>query len=132
MIVTQKGRKPELTPELYKKLREQLVALAKTQGFTINSTTLRPIVLGFVCVELGPHVIRPGPRGFIAGAYWLKELAQAAELKWRKPYGDARKHPANAAELIKDLILRLAYLMHEHGVPPALVVGLQFGWWCVR
>ena len=125
LVITQAGRKPELPPALYNELKEQLVVLAKTQAFTLNSTTLRPIVLGFLCTELGSHVIRPGPRGFIVGGRWLKRLAHAAELKWRKPYGDARKHPANAQELINDLILRLAYLMHEHSVPPALVLNFD-------
>ena len=125
LIVTTKGRKPTLKPELYNELRTQIVQLAATKAFTINTTTLRPIVLGFVMNKLGPDTIRPGRGGFVAGRSWIQQLAKDANLKWRKPFGDARKHPKDADQQIEDMILRLAYLMHEFDVPPALTINFD-------
>lgn len=125
LIVTTAGRPPELPAEVYGELKEQLSTLAATKAFTINSTTLRPIVLAFVVKKRGPDVIRPGRGGFVVGETWLKVLAKDAGLKWRKPFGDARKHPKDAAKQIEDMLLRLAYLMHEYDVPPALVVNFD-------
>ena len=125
LVVTARGRKPMLTNAVYQELAEQLALLARTQAFTINSTSLRPIVLAFVVEKLGLDAIRPGRGGFICGPRYLRLLAHAAGLKWRKPFGDARKHPRDAAKQIDDMILRLAYLMHEHDVPPALVLNFD-------
>ena len=125
LIVTQAGRPPVLPEALYNELKEQLVGLAKTKAFTLNSTTLKPVVLAFVLSKLSLDAIHPGRGGFVCGPWFVKKLAQAAKLKWRKPFGDARKHPPNAAALIQDMILRLAYHMHEHDVPPALVVNFD-------
>ena len=92
-----KGASPtELPAALYNELKEQLIGLAKTKAFTINAITLRPIALAFVIKKLGANAIRPGSRGFICGLKWLQQLAKDAGLRWRKPYGDARKHPADA------------------------------------
>ena len=86
---------------------------------------MRPIVLSFIINKLGVEVIRPGVGKFCASAKWLNKLARDARLKWRKPYGDARKHPADADAQIHDMILCLAYLMHEHDVPPALTINFD-------
>eukprot|EP00966_Prymnesium_polylepis_P327930 7383754-Prymnesium_polylepis.1 len=56
---------------------------------------------------------------------WLRKLACDARLKWRKPFGDSRKHPPDADAQTQDMLLRLAYLMHEHDVPPALTVNFD-------
>ena len=125
LVVTNKGRPPALKPELYEELQAQVVRLAATKAFTINATSLRPIALSFVINKLGPDAIRPGNGGFIAGPKWLQQLARGAGLKLRKPFGDARKHPPDAAKQIDDMILRLAYLMHEYDVPPALTVNFD-------
>jgi transposase-like protein len=125
LIVTNRGRLPTLKPELYEELKEQIVRLVATKAFTINTTSLRPIALSFVINKLGPNAIRPGKGGFVAGRTWLQQLVKAAGLKWRKPFGDARKHPPDAAKQIDDMILRLAYLMHEYDVPPALTVNFD-------
>jgi hypothetical protein len=55
----------------------------------------------------------------------MKQLAHAAQFRWRKPFGNSRKNPPNAKELIRDLILRMAYLMHEHDVPPCLTTNFD-------
>ena len=54
LVVHQQGRPPTLPSDMYDELKAQLVALAQTKAFTINSTTLRPIVLAFVIKKLGP------------------------------------------------------------------------------
>ena len=123
LVVTSAGSPPVLPAELYQELILQLTDLAKTKAFTINSTTLRPIALAFVISKLGVECIKPGR--WVCGKKWLVGLAKAAKLKWRKPYGDARKHPPDAEAQIKDMQLRLAYLMHEHDVPPALTVNFD-------
>ena len=127
LIVTQKGRPPALPSDMYQELVQHIKGLARTRAFTMSSTSMRPICLAFIISKLGPMSVwsRPGHGGFIAGAKWQKQLAHVAELKWRKPFGDARKHPPNAAELIRDMVLRLAYLMHEYDIPPALVINFD-------
>ena len=125
LIVYQQGRPPALPEALYHELKEQLVGLAKTKSFTLTATSLRPIALGFIISKLGPETIRPGVGRFNCSYKWLRLLALAAKLKWRKPFGDSRKPPANASKLIDDMILRLAYLMHEYNVPPALTLNFD-------
>ena len=125
LVVTTAGRQPELPKALYEELKEQIVALAKTKAFTLNATTLRPIALAFVVTRLGPDVIRSSRGGFTCGRTWITALAKAAKLKWRKPFGDARKHPPDADAQIQDMKMRLAYLMHEYDVPPALTLNFD-------
>ena len=127
LIVTAKGRKPALTAEMYAELVQHIRNLAKTRAFTMTATTLRPITLAFIANRLGPASVwsRPGSGGFSASYTWQCQLAHDASLRWRKPFGDARKAPPNAAELIRDMVLRLAYLMHEYDIPPCLVLNFD-------
>ena len=127
LIVTAKGRPPALPQAMYDELCLHIKELSKTRAFTMNAITMRPIVLAFITLKLGPSAIwlRPGHGGFLAGPHWLQEMARAAKLSWRKPYGDARKAPPNAKELIHDCVLRLAYLMHEFDIPPCLVLNFD-------
>jgi hypothetical protein len=127
LIVSARGKKPYLPKPMYDELVAHLQKLARVQAFTMNSTTLRPIALGFVVQKLGPPAVwsRSSRGGFTCGDYWMKQLAHAAQFRWRKPFGNSRKNPPNAKELIHDLILRMAYLMHEHDVPPCLTVNFD-------
>ena len=125
LVIYQQGRPPTLPEPLYNELKEQLKGLAKTKAFTLNATSMRPIVLAFIISKIGVEAIRPGVGRFSASAWWISKLARDACLRWRKPFGDSRKHPPDADARIQDMLLRLAYLMHEHGVPPALVVNFD-------
>ena len=125
LVVYEQGRPPALPKLMYNELKEQLIALAKSKAFTLNSTALRPIALAFIRIKLGPEAIRPGRSRFNCSNNWLSRLAHAADLKFRKPFGDARKTPLDAAEQIQDMRLRLAYLMHEHDVPPTLTINFD-------
>jgi hypothetical protein len=127
LIVAAAGRKPTLPSEMYAELADHIKKLAKARAFTMNATTMRPLVLAFITSKLGAPSVwsRPGHGGFVASKEWLRKLTQTAGLSWRKPYGDARKAPPDAAELIRDLILRLAYLMHEFDIPPCLVLNFD-------
>jgi hypothetical protein len=78
-----------------------------------------------LCIRLGADVIRAGKGGFVCGPDFLQKLARDAGLRWRKPYGDARKPPADADAQIEDMRLRLAYLMKEHKVPRALTLNFD-------
>lgn len=53
------------------------------------------------------------------------KLAHDAKLRWRKPYGDARKAPADADAQIADMVMRLAYLMKQHSIPRVLVLNFD-------
>ncbi|KAL3929673.1 MAG: hypothetical protein SGPRY_001858 [Prymnesium sp.] len=125
LVVTAARHSPELPAAMYKELCKKVKSLAETKAFTVNATTLRPICLAFIHHNLGDAALRPGRGGFTCSRTWLCRLAKAAGLRWRKPYGDVRKAPANAAALIHDLIPRLTYLMKEHDVPPCLVVNFD-------
>ena len=125
LVIYEQGRPPALPEPLYNELKGQLVGLAKTKAFTMTATSMRPIVLAFIISKLGIETIRPGAGRFCASMKWLRKLARDAQLKWRKPFGDSRKHPPDADAQIQDMLLRLAYLMHEHDVPPALTVNFD-------
>ena len=127
LIVAKAGRPPALPDAMYKELVEHIKKLAKVKAFTMNSTSMQPIALAFIVSKLGPLSVwcRPGHGGFEAGYKWMRGVAHNAELKWRKPFGDARKNPPNAKDLIQDMVLRLAYLMHEFDIPPCLVLNFD-------
>jgi hypothetical protein len=86
---------------------------------------MQPVVRPIIIHRLGTDVIRPGKGGFLAGPNFLQKLARDADLRWRKPYGDARKPPADADAQIRDMIMRLAYLMKEYAIPRALVLNFD-------
>ena len=125
--MTTAGRPPALPDALYTELVEHIRKLAYVKAFTLNATTLRPIALAFITSKLGAPSVwqRPGHGGFMAGREWMRQLCRAADLKFRKPFGNSRKNPPNAKELIQDMILRLAYLMHEYEIPPCLVLNFD-------
>ena len=54
LIVSARGKKPYLPKPMYDELVAHLQKLARVQAFTMNSTTLRPIALGFVVQKRGP------------------------------------------------------------------------------
>jgi hypothetical protein len=87
--------------------------------------------LAWIIDKLGAAVIKPGQGNFVAGKTWLNRLARRAGLRWVKPYGDARKAPDNADELIHDLVLKLTLLASELQIPKSLILnsdqsGLHF------
>jgi hypothetical protein len=125
LLVTQAGRAPVLPAELYEELKTLVKSLAATRAIRICASSMQPVVLPIIIHRLGADVIRPGQGGFLAGPDFLQKLAKDAGLRWRKPYGDARKAPADADAQIHDMILRLAFLMKEHAIPRALVLNFD-------
>lgn len=125
LIVTKAGRPPVVPEELYEELKQTILALARTRAMRVCATSMIPIVRPIVIHRLGAEVIRPGKGGFMVGHAFIKKLAHDAGLKWRKPYGDARKPPPDAEAQIEDMRRRLAYLMKEHMIPRALVLNFD-------
>ena len=125
LIVTQAGRPPSTPPELYEELKSMVKGLAQTRAVRVSTTLMQPVVRSLIVHRLGAEVFRPGKGGFLAGSVFLKRLAHDAGLRWRKPYGDARKPPPDAAAQIDDMRLRLAYWMKEHSIPRAMVLNFD-------
>jgi hypothetical protein len=125
LIVTMAGRQPNLPAEFYEELKAVVKGLAQTRAIRVCVSSMQPIIRTLIVHRLGAQVIRPGMGGFIVGSYFLRQLARDTELRWRKPYGDARKPPADADAQISDMVLRLAYLMKEHSIPRALVLNFD-------
>ena len=125
LIMSRAGRKPTLSDDMRAELVATIKALAATRGFKVTATSLKPIVIAFVVHRLGAQAIKPGKGGFTASRDYLRRLALAAGLRWRKPYGDARKPPADADSQIHDMKLRLAYTMKEFDIPKCLVVNFD-------
>jgi hypothetical protein len=125
LMVTRAGRTPTLPAELYEEIKTLVKGLAAARAIRVCSSSMLPVVRPLIVHRLGADVIRPGRGGFIVGPKFLKQLAKDAGLRWRKPYGDARKPPADADAQIGDMIMRLAYLMKEHSIPRALVLNFD-------
>ena len=125
LIVTQAGKPPSVPKDLYDELIVLVRSLAETRAIRVCTSSMQPVVRTLIVHRLGAEVIRPGKGGFTVGACFLKQLAKNAELRWRKPYGDARKPPPDADAQIEDLVLRMAYLMKEHSIPRALVLNFD-------
>ena len=125
LLVIQTGRPPVVPPELYEELKTLVKSLAATGAICVCATSMRPIVRSTIVHRLGTDVIRPGKGGFTCSNPFLHQLARDSELRWRKPYGDARKPPADAEEQIEDMRLRLAYWMFEFSIPRALVLNFD-------
>jgi hypothetical protein len=125
LIVTKAGRNPTVSAELYEELKSMVKSLAATRSIRVCTSSMQPVVRTLIVHKLGAEVLRPGSGGFVCGRTFLRQLAKDAGLRWRKPYGDARKPPADADEQIADMILRLAYLMKEHSIPRALVLNFD-------
>ena len=125
LIVTRAGRPPRIPPELYEELKQTVKQLAEARAIRICASSMQPVIRSIIVHRLGTDVIRPEKGGFIVGPMWLQQLARNCGLRWRKPYGDARKPPPDADAQIDDMRLRLAYLMKEHGIPRALVLNFD-------
>ena len=125
LLVTRAGRPPVLPAELYEEVKALVKSLAASRAIRICTSSMLPVVRSLIVHRLGADVIRPGRGGFIVGPKFLKKLASDCDLKWRKPYGDARKPPADADAQIHDMIMRLAYLMKEYSIPRGLVLNFD-------
>ena len=125
LIVVQNGRRPTIPAELYQELILVIQGLASTRAIRVCASSMRPVVLPMIIHRLGAAAIRPGTGGFVCGRTFLMKLARDAKLHWRKPYGDARKAPADADAQIADMVMRLAYLMKQHSIPRALVLNFD-------
>jgi len=125
LIVTTVGRKPRVPPEFYEELKGIVKNLAATRAIRVCASSMQPVIRSLIVHRCGTDVIQPTKGGFIVGPMFLQKLAKDAGLRWRKPYGDARKPPPDADAQIADMILRLAYLMKEHAIPRALVLNFD-------
>lgn len=105
----------------------------KTQGTTWSIPLLQPIALG-VLLSAG-YVFPPrdgSGRSFNCSLGWVWRLAKAQGWTFKKPYGDARKAPHNAAELGYDMMLRLCYLVKKYAIPTSLVVNADQSGECLQ
>jgi len=103
-----------------------LKSVLRTQGTTWSIPLLQPVAVG-VLVAAGYVFQPPDPSGSRPACNcslsWVWRLAKAQGWRFKKPYGDARKAPANADQLGRDIMLRLCYLRFVYKIPPALVVN---------
>ena len=125
IVVTRAGRPPRIPVEFYEELKATVKNLAQTRAIRVCASSMQPVVRSLIVHRCGTDVIRPGKGNFIVGHMWLQMLAKDAGLRWRKPYGDARKPPPDADAQIDDMRLRLAYLMKRHAIPRALVLNFD-------
>ena len=88
LVIYEQGRPPALPEAMYNELKEQLIKLVNTKAFTMTSTTLRPIALGYIVNKLGVEAIRPGQSRFSCSYSWMKRLAHASSLKHKLALSD--------------------------------------------
>ena len=108
LVVTRAGRPPRVPPEFYEELKTIVKNLAQTRAIRVCASSMQPVVRSLIVHRCGTDVIRPEKGGFMVGVKFLTKLASDAGLKWRKPYGDARKPPPDADAQIADMILLAA------------------------
>ena len=108
LLFFSQGRPPVLTEAKEELLITFLKQLVATKSFRVTAASLRPLVLAWLHVNMPPGCMKPGQGNFRASDWWLTRLARKAQLVFRKPYGNSRKAPANAEELIEDLRKELA------------------------
>jgi hypothetical protein len=121
-----RGRPPALPEYVIVMIVAAMASVCASRATIMSAPMLQPIAIGVILAAGLGSLLYEGKsrRGmFVCGLHFVRGLMK--ERKWRcvKPQGDTRKVPSNAAELCADMVLRLAYFVFIHEIPPELVIN---------
>ena len=110
-------------------------AVLSTKKTLFTSLQLRAVAIG-VLVSAGYKDLLTakhsnGKPVFACSRVWVAKLCAAQGWRFKKPFGDSDKPPANMNDLIRDYLHRLAYFVKVYDIPKELVInpdhtGLHF------
>jgi hypothetical protein len=129
-----RGRPPALPKWLQTLVLVGLSAVVGSRATLFSAHLLQPVAMGIIIANGAGSLLNASRREevcegkrrrglFCGGVGWLRALLHSEGWKSVKPQGDTRKLPSDWASLRRNLLLRLAYMVFTHMVPPQLVIN---------
>jgi hypothetical protein len=123
---TAAGRPAALPLALIVAIIAAMSSVLTTRATIVSAPMLQPIAVGIILAKGYGALLPAGPgkKGRFACSFqYIRKLMK--EQKWRcvRPQANTRKVPADWRALCKLMVLRLAYFVFRHQIPPALVIN---------
>ena len=111
------GRVSKMPQELQQQIVDALVGLRKA-GTAINTSVARAVIYGIIKQHM-PELLTT----FLVSPSWVKNLfSKTMKWSWRTAT-TTRKLPREWNVKVRDMVLRVAYIVKKKQVPPRLVIN---------
>jgi hypothetical protein len=121
------GRHRLIPADVLQRIVAAWAAVLSTKKTLFTTVQLRSVAIG-VLVSAGLKDLltathASGARVFTCSRVWVARQCTAQGWRFKKPFGDSDKPPANMNDLIRDYLHRIAYFVRQYKVPKELVIN---------
>jgi hypothetical protein len=121
------GRHRLLPPDIMARIISAWSAVLATKKTLFTSLQLRAVAVGVIVSAGYKDVLSAkhsnGTPVFSCSRVWVAKQCAAQGWRFKKPFGDSDKPPANMNDLIRDYLHRLAYFVKVYDIPKELVIN---------
>jgi hypothetical protein len=121
------GRHRLVPADVLQRIISAWAAVLSSKKTLFTTVQLRSVAIG-VLVSAGLKDLlgathASGARVFACSRVWVARQCAAQGWRFKKPFGDSDKPPANMNALIRDYVDRVAYFVRQYRVPKELVIN---------